>query len=40
MMHFPMKGVNIVAKTRPKGAVELAKAALSTIPAATLFEKM
>ena len=40
MMHLPMKGVNIVAKTSPKGAVDWTSSALPTMPAAMLVERM
>ncbi|MNO02570.1 hypothetical protein D3C81_2230220 [compost metagenome] len=36
----PTNGVNILAKTRPKGAVEAASSGLSTMPAMTLVETM
>ncbi|MNY83364.1 hypothetical protein D3C86_2260820 [compost metagenome] len=36
----PTNGVNILANTRPNGAVEEASSGLSTIPAMTLVETM
>lgn len=37
---WPTVPLNMVAKTRPKGAVDFTSSALSTMPAATLVERM